>query len=70
MITILKKALITGSSGTVGTALNAYLTKLKTEVIPWDRNAVPIDDVNAMTAFIQETLSPRVFRFGVRLNWR
>lgn len=61
---MLKKAIITGANGTVGTALSAYLAQQKTTVIPWDRSAIPIDDAAAMTAFIQETAPDVVYHLA------
>jgi dTDP-4-dehydrorhamnose reductase len=53
------KAIITGASGTVGSRLSEYLKQQGFEVIPWDRQQVPVDDYWAMERFVRET-SPDV----------
>ena len=47
------KAMITGSSGTVGKALKAYFKRRKIEVVSWDRATVAIDDYYAMERFVK-----------------
>ncbi len=50
---MIRNALITGASGTVGTALSAFLTKRRIAVTAWDREAAAIDDPAAMETFIK-----------------
>lgn len=50
----IKKAIITGANGTVGTALRARLAREGVTVIGWDRGRVPVDDYYAMEAFVRE----------------
>ncbi|MFW5748617.1 MAG: sugar nucleotide-binding protein [Chloroflexota bacterium] len=47
------KAIITGSSGAVGTALRAHLEDNGAHVIGWDRNRVPVTDTTAMEQFVR-----------------
>lgn len=46
------KALITGASGTVGSALTDHLTQLGHTPIAWDRSQVPYDDYHSMLGYI------------------
>jgi dTDP-4-dehydrorhamnose reductase len=53
------RAIITGASGTVGSRLSEHLRQQGFEVIPWDRQRVPVDDYWAMERFVREA-SPEV----------
>src|SRR5437762_892480 len=50
----ISKVILTGASGTVGTALKARLESEGVTVVGWDRARVPIDDYHAMEAFVRE----------------
>ena len=58
------KAMITGASGAVGTALTAYLQTLDAEIVPWDRNAVAIDDYAAMASFVGDHKPDALFHLA------
>ncbi|MCB9791392.1 MAG: sugar nucleotide-binding protein [Alphaproteobacteria bacterium] len=47
------RALVTGSRGTVGTALRRAVEAKGGSVVAWDRASVPLDDYGAMLAFIE-----------------
>jgi dTDP-4-dehydrorhamnose reductase len=59
------KAIITGASGTVGSALRKHLEAAGHTVIPWDRNAVPIDDYGKMEAFVASHQPDALFHTAV-----
>ncbi len=51
----MKRAIVTGASGTVGLRLCEDLRRQGVEVVPWDRSRVPVDDYWAMERFVRET---------------
>jgi dTDP-4-dehydrorhamnose reductase len=59
------RALITGSSGTVGTALRQCLSAQGWDVARWDRSKVPIDDYDAMEGFVREVAPDALFHLAV-----
>jgi dTDP-4-dehydrorhamnose reductase len=59
-----RRAIITGASGTVGSHLAEHLRQQGFEVIPWDRNAVPVDDYWAMERFVRETAPEALFHLA------
>lgn len=59
------RALITGASGTVGTALQQYLTKKRVEIIPWNRREVPLDDYAAIEQFVQSVRPDTIFHLAI-----
>lgn len=58
------KALLTGASGTVGSALRAHLTARGHSVAAWDRQRVPIDDDGAMEAFVRAEAPDALFHLA------
>jgi dTDP-4-dehydrorhamnose reductase len=58
------KALITGSSGGLGTALTRHLQSQNIQTITWDRNTVPIDDEARIRAFLHETAPDVLFHLA------
>ncbi|MCB9764534.1 MAG: sugar nucleotide-binding protein [Alphaproteobacteria bacterium] len=58
------RALITGSRGTVGSALRAALEGRGDDVVPWDRAAVPIDDYTRMHAFVEQVRPDVLFHLA------
>jgi dTDP-4-dehydrorhamnose reductase len=58
------RAIVTGSTGTVGTALAHALRAAGGEVVPWDRRVVPIDDYAAMRAFVGDTRPDALFHLA------
>ncbi len=60
-----RRALITGSRGTVGQALWRHLEADGWDVIGWDRSEVPIDDYKAMMAFVREVAPGALFHLAV-----
>lgn len=59
------RALVTGSHGTVGTALAAVLREAGWEVVAWDRREVAIDDYARMDAFVSGVRPDAVFHLAV-----
>lgn len=59
------RALLTGASGTVGQALEAELTTAGWTVARWNRRAVPIDDYDAMEAFVRSTGAHALFHLAI-----
>ena len=59
------KALVTGACGTVGSALVAQLTTQGHRVMGWDRAAVPIDQYDAMEAFVRAQRPDVVFHLAI-----
>jgi len=59
-----KKALITGSNGTVGKALRHYLESQNVEVVGWNRQVTPIDDYHVMEGFVRETAPDVLFHLA------
>lgn len=49
----MKRILVTGASGTVGTALCRLLQSKQAEVIAWDRKMIPPDDYYRMENFVK-----------------
>lgn len=47
------KALVTGARGTVGAELSRRLSAQGHAVVAWDRSVVPVDDYQAMEAFVR-----------------
>ena len=59
------KTIITGSNGTVGSALKQQLLKHDWEVVGWNRSQIPIDDYHAMESFIRDQNPDVVFHLAV-----
>lgn len=59
------RALVTGSSGTVGRALALALEGQGIEMIPWDRSLVPIGDYHRMEAFIRDMRPDVLYHLAV-----
>lgn len=59
------RALVTGSSGTVGTALRRELTRCDYDVTRWDRTRTPTNDYAAMDAFVAEAAPDVLFHLAV-----
>lgn len=59
------RALITGSSGTVGTALRSSLTSQGWDIARWDRKAVSIDDYDAMERHVKDVAPDVLFHLAV-----
>ena len=59
------KALITGSNGTVGTALLGCLQEAGVSCVRWDRARVPIDDYAQMMAFIERERPDVLFHLAI-----
>lgn len=59
------KALVTGASGTVGTALCEHLRARGHEVVTWNRARVPIDQYHPMEAFVREQAPDVLFHLAV-----
>ncbi len=62
------KTIVTGSSGTVGTALCRRLRNSGHSVLQWDRSAVPVDDDAAAERFIAESGADWLFHLAVASN--
>jgi dTDP-4-dehydrorhamnose reductase len=58
------RAIITGASGTVGTALSRFLRGQGVEVIPWDRTTVPVDHYDSMERFVRESAPDVLFHLA------
>jgi dTDP-4-dehydrorhamnose reductase len=58
------RAIITGASGTVGSRLSEHLKQQGFDVIPWDRQRVPVDDYWAMERFVRETAPDVLFHLA------
>lgn len=61
----MKKAIITGASGTVGQALYHYLTSRQVQVIPWDRKQVPINNYWEMERFVRSVQPNYLFHLAI-----
>jgi dTDP-4-dehydrorhamnose reductase len=59
------KAIITGASGTVGSALKAHIEREGGTAIAWDRTQTPIDDYGAMEAFVRQHQPDALFHLAV-----
>ncbi|MGH1345653.1 MAG: sugar nucleotide-binding protein [Nannocystales bacterium] len=59
-----KRALITGSRGTIGGALRAHLEAQGWEVVGWDRSKIPNDDYARMKAFVGDTAPTALFHLA------
>jgi dTDP-4-dehydrorhamnose reductase len=59
-----RKAIVTGASGTVGTRLCEELRGQGVEVVPWDRSRVPVDDYWAMERFMRDTAPDVLFHLA------
>src|SRR5690606_29050618 len=59
------RALITGSRGTVGAALCAWLEQRGHQVIPWDRARVPVADDHAMEACVRAAAPDSVYHLAI-----
>ena len=59
------RALITGSNGTVGSALRRALSAGGHEAVGWDRAAVPNDDYGVMARFVAEVRPDVLFHLAV-----
>lgn len=64
----MKKALITGASGTVGKALTQYLQTQSVDVVAWDREAVSSDDYHAMENYVRAIQPDVLFHLAVPSN--
>ncbi|HEX8697563.1 MAG TPA: sugar nucleotide-binding protein [Myxococcaceae bacterium] len=60
----MRRAIITGASGTVGSRLSEHLKGQGFEVIPWDRQRVPVDDYGAMERFVREVAPEVLFHLA------
>lgn len=58
------KALITGANGTLGKVLSNYLQSQNFEVVAWDRQAVPIDNYQAMEDFVRSVQPDMLFHLA------
>lgn len=58
------KAIITGASGAVGTALQQRLAMDGATVVAWDRQAQPIDDYSTMEAFVRQEAPDVLFHLA------
>jgi dTDP-4-dehydrorhamnose reductase len=61
----MKKAIITGASGTVGQALSHYLTCQQVQVISWDRKQIPINQYGEMEQFICSVQPNYLFHLAI-----
>lgn len=59
------KAIVTGASGTVGSALMAELAAAGYKGVAWDRSAVPIHDYLAMEDFVRREAPDVLFHLAV-----
>jgi len=59
------KIVVTGSGGTLGSVLVAYLKGQGHQVVPWDREKVPITDYWAMEEFLRTTGAEALFHLAV-----
>lgn len=59
------RALITGATGTVGTALEARLLTAGIEVVRWDRNKVGIDNYAVMESFVRDCAVDVLFHLAI-----
>jgi dTDP-4-dehydrorhamnose reductase len=59
------KALITGARGTVGAELSRRLSAQGHAVTAWDRGVVPIDDYQAMEAFVRAEAPDVVYHLAI-----
>lgn len=59
------KIVVTGSGGTLGSALVPHLKGLGHEVVPWDRSRVSITDYWAMDEFLASSQAGAVFHLAV-----
>lgn len=76
-----RKAIVTGASGTVGSVLCAHLQRAGFEVIRWPRAEVPIDDYGRIEGFLADHRPEVVFHLAIaskpsgapnegwRVNW-
>lgn len=59
------KAIITGASGAVGTALRQQIEQQGGQAVAWDRSAVPIDDYQAMEDFLRQEKPDALFHLAI-----
>lgn len=59
------KIVVTGSGGTIGTALSTQLKGLGHQVVPWNRTKVPITDYWVMEEFLRSTAPGALFHLAV-----
>lgn len=64
----MKKALITGIHGTIGSALKKKLEDSEVEVISWNRDEVSITDYSAMLDFVSRTQPDVIFHLAIASN--
>lgn len=57
--------LVTGLRGTLAPKVAARITELGGEVAAWDRDAVPVDDVDAGAAFLAALRPSGIFHLGM-----
>jgi dTDP-4-dehydrorhamnose reductase len=58
------RAIVTGSRGTVGTALCSALAHAGGQAVRWDRDEVPIDDYAQMRAFVERARPNALFHLA------
>lgn len=61
----IRRALVTGSTGTVGRALTTALEGQGIEMLPWDRSLVPIGDYHRMEAFVRDMRPDVLYHLAV-----
>jgi dTDP-4-dehydrorhamnose reductase len=62
------KAVVTGATGAVGTALMKHLRERGDEAVAWDRAKTPIDDYHAMEAWLKEVAPDVLFHLAIASN--
>lgn len=60
----IKRALITGSHGTIGSELKNFLTKRGLDIICWNREKISCLDYNAIEKFIHSTRPDIIYHLG------
>ncbi len=60
----MKRAIVTGASGTVGSSLCEELRRHGVEVVSWDRSRVPVDDYWAMERFVRSVAPDVLFHLA------
>jgi len=59
------KAIVTGASGTVGSALARHLREQGHQVVAWDRNVVPIDQRPPMEDFVRREKPDALYHLAI-----
>lgn len=62
------RAIVTGSRGTVGTALVAALERAGHVPVRWDRSRVPIDNYHAMLRHVESSRAEAIFHLAMASN--